>query len=335
MNTNLTNTTLPLGPEPYKMRLHPGGPAATDSTLAPPGVLETDPRTVHVPSLLRLHLIEAQLPVGCNPYGVVSVGGNSARTKQMLCSEDPRLSMSGVAAFNEQFIIEYDPRASKDIVASVAFYERSTNALLGEWQAPISEIVHPESAWSRLLRRHDNTFRSWEHLEGIQVPLISRGTTTTATNTGVPVSMASGEPSAGFLHMRVRREVKLLGNVNLTLKEVRLPQGNAGGPVRLNVKFDAPSQKFTTGDVVGDSLGRFIFNTHEIPLVVTRENNVRDIFVEVIQNGRIVGETRIPLYDTYISGALSAPQPIVTHETKTLIGEMIVSATFHGKVLKR
>lgn len=425
---------------------------APDSTLAPPTVVETDPFTKMVPSMLRIHIQDAQLPAGCNPYAVVSVGPNSAHSKQLLSSENPALASTGYAYFDEQFVVEYDPRHTKDCFVSVAFFERLTNAPIGEWRAPISNFDHSSRGFLGFGKRTPSTNPqdySWELLEGVNVPLApyvgpttsthhggllshlkphhhtTTGTTTTGgitgtttgtniapttvtpvvagttssipsttatTTTAVPVAAATTvvtstttpapiasttttsiavpvAPTAtviptttmagatntvpssttaagvggvgatslpagalGSAHIRVRAEPKLIGELRLAVKEVIV--AGATAPLLLNVKFAAPEQRFTTGLINGVG-GRFVFPSSEFLIRVDPSNNVRDVFIEVIQNGIIIGETRVTLFDAWRPGGLLAAQPILVHSTKTRIGDMILSSVFEGKVQKR
>jgi len=165
-------------------------------------------------------------------------------------------------------------------------------------------------------------------------PVVAGTTASGATTTNAPLTSGTTATGAlGTAHLRVRSEPKLIGTVKLGVKEVVLTTGNAG-PLLLNIKFAAPEQKFTTAITPGAS-GRFAFATNEFLINVDPTNNVRDIFIEVIENGVVLGETRVTLYDAYRPSGLAAAQPILIHSTKSRIGEMLLTSSFDGKVQKR
>lgn len=369
----------------HMMKLHPGGPVAPDTVLAPPGHIETDPTTRNVPHMLRLHIIDAQLPPGCQPYAIVRVGANHAKSKQLSAQDSLNLATTGLAHFDEQFVIEYDPRGAKDTDISVAFYDGRTNTLLGEWRTPVSSIdgsvghtgvLHRLKDKLHLHHKKEEGHReplesgsevSWATMEGVQVPLtlvpsayttpagmtIPSTTTTTTTGTApttaVPSTAATTTTAttattgttplgvghgAGYAHIRIRSEPKLIGTLRLRVRELTIPATGNYGPLHLNVKF-SDSQRFVTPEVSGDANGRYLFDTSEFIINVDPTNNVRDVFIEVIGQGKVIGETRVTLYDTYRPGTLLASQPILIHETKGKIGEMLLTANFAGKIQKR
>jgi hypothetical protein len=197
--------------------------------------------------------------------------------------------------------------------------------------APVATVTAPVVATTPVL--------------GTAVPVATTTTpmipTTTTPFVATPIGAAApvtstplGTGVLGTAHIRVRSEPKLIGTLKLGVKEVILATGSIE-PIILNIKFASPEQRFSTPLTPGVTGGRFAFTTNEFILHVDPSNNVRDIFIEVMQNGVILGETRVTLYDAYRPGGLAAAQPILIHSTKSRIGEMILCSSFDGKVQKR
>jgi len=242
------------------------------------------PHEIIPDQLLRLRVISAKLPNlkrDANTYCVVAIGKQAARTKVVKDTNEP--------VFEENFAIGYE---IQDLESEIVIDVFEKNLLLddrvGEFRIRLGQVDPPK------LRKN--------RAKG-DTPQVDKKTTTKGINwaNAIPQEAAlidrKGE-NVGVLNILMRREVRLHGIINVTVRELIFNTNDLPNkPTKIVMKL---GQERTQTEVVVPQLSateaRFAFNLSQ-QFNVNDQNNISDLFFELWQEDVPLAEGRLTLFD--------------------------------------
>lgn len=285
--------------------------------------------------LLRLHIIEAhftdELKDVTSSYCVVSVG-------KLMSSKTDVAKGNKAPLFDSQFSIEYNIK-DEDSEIAIQLMDgkggQTTDDMLGEWKIKLSELKAPKKNHNKIKEKGKDDEKKETKKEKTK-KIWANSKPKTAV-----IKDKNGNKIADII-VRMRRELKLFGTLDVSVLNVELPPLMDKIYVKTQGKcfikhHETINETPTIESILNPEKKNVEYSwkgfPHTCQFDINDNNDVYDIFIELWQtfNGTdmvMIAETRLPLYDCRekFSGELHLIDP-----QKVDVGMIEINATMKDK----
>jgi len=304
----------------------------TDPHTRPaPNVVDLNPHTLPVADqLLRIHVIRAHFTEihehqDLEAYVVVTVGKKSAKshTHPIMRSKDPKEPRT--CTWDEHFTIEHEFRDNDSHVV-IEVFDAFTKESLGFYKEKVNKIDPPKKGADPQTEVAKNNKADKESREDWASAIVKE----------VPLNHKQDDHHPGSLTLRIRRELKMIGILDVKLKGVGLENIAHSSEIKgvkcvlklLDQVHESPCSRGKSGSITSD----FTWDSFRTSFKVNETNHVFDMFIEIwtdeiVEAGEtstpikpsLLGEARLPLFDAQTK--FSHPLPIISPLHKQ-VGEL-------------
>jgi len=253
-------------------------------------------------------VISAKLDVkkDIDSYAIVAIGKQNAKTKVVKDTREP--------VWEENFAIGYEKEdEDSEIIIDVFEKGKLMDERLGEFRLKLGQLDPPKKKNKAKEQPKTDAKGGKTDAKGGKTdakatkPVDEKNKDKKEENWAnakpqeAPLGNKKGE-RVGTLMILLRRELRLHGQLKVDIKELVLT--SLTGPVqpkpsKIVVKLGQQDKSETavTEPKVGKKDAKYSFK-HTLMFVVHDGNNISDVFFELWQDDKVVGETRLTLYDT-------------------------------------
>jgi len=258
------------------------------------------------------------------------------------------------------FTIEYDEKDHSSTINIQLFAKGaySKDFLLGEAHLNLGEIDPPKVKWNEKNTTHDK--KKEQNLQDIVSAACASVKNIFKDETGktdqekllhskekenpwfksnpreLPLKNANGD-KIGHFTLRIRREIKLFGMLNIDMKEIDLDPSENEDNRPIKCVFKLASDVFETPSVNGKE-GKYVWKSCNIKFPVDEKNHVYDCFIEVYQDTPLETATSFTNPSTIQEEVKDNSSPTTSEEnynpkTATIAKTIIKSPLINGKLL--
>jgi len=259
-------------------------------------------------------IVSAKLSKEMNSYCIVTAENQSAKSREVKNSKEPY--------YDEHFTIDAADDARGNYTVKVYDKHLLKDDLIGQYSAPLTDIDDEDEEKNKNSKKGDKKDAKKEEKNDTKEKdkdkkkdekteektddkkEKEKKKTEAKKKKEYEVSWYARTPQAiqltdpkdpsketALLYVRMRRENKVYGTLNIEVKEAEFKTDD---DIHVVARLGAETK---TGEAVHGKKGKFQWKNQSFQFLVNDTNNTKDAFVDCYQKGNLVGHTRINIYD--------------------------------------